>query len=121
MHFKVKSRLGTMICRITVVDGAMKIVGMSHRFSPKGNQLFQNSLKVAGKKHANGMRKKVSLYYYLFFIRNYNRLFQPSNQNELHQQHMLLHNNHVMRAAGTMRKIQLQRILLDHPTRTLRV
>ena len=61
---KVKSRLGTMICRITVVDGAMKIAGMSHRFSPKGNQLFQNSLKVAGKKHANGMRKKVSLYYY---------------------------------------------------------
>ena len=60
MHFKVKSRLGTMICRITVVDGAMKIAGMSHRFSLKDNQLFQNSPKVAGKKHANGTRKKVN-------------------------------------------------------------
>ena len=48
-----------MICRITVVDGAMKIAGMSHKFSLKDNQLFQNSPKVAGKKHANGMRKKV--------------------------------------------------------------
>ena len=48
-----------MICRITVVDGAMKIAGMSHKFSPKDSQLFRNSLKVAGKKHANGMKKKV--------------------------------------------------------------
>ena len=59
INIKVKSRLGTMICRITVVDGAMKIAGMSHKFSLKDNQLFQNSPKVAGKKHANGMRKKV--------------------------------------------------------------
>jgi hypothetical protein len=102
----VKSRLGTMICRITVVDGAMKIAGMSHRFNQRGNQLFQNSpSQVAGKKHANGMKKK------------------PSKQNELHQQHMFLHhnNNHVMRAAGMTRKIHHQRILLDHPIRTLRV